>query len=216
MMKAPSRKSAVSFFCAAVVALCIFSFGAQAEETKGALSPPAQFVQKLGDTALMSLTGKNVSRSTREARVRKILNDNFDVQTIGRFAMGTYWREASEAQRSEYMNLFESMIVETYTTRFEDYSGQTLKVEGSTSSGAKDSIVTSQVIQKDGPPVNLEWRVRNNGGALRIVDVVVEGVSMSVTQRSDFASVIQSGGGKIDALLVSLRAHKKSHAADKI
>ena len=193
----------------------VLSAPASAAEAKSVSSPPAQFVQNLGNTALMSLTGKNINRKTREERVRGILRSNFDVQAIGKFAMGTYWKEASEAQRKEYMNLFEDMIVQTYTTRFEDYSGQKLKVDGSTASGSTDFIVTSQVIQKDGPPVHLEWRIRKKDAALRVVDVVVEGVSMSVTQRSDFAAVIQNGGGSIDALLTSMRdrrdaaAHKK-------
>lgn len=170
-----------------------------------ASTPAAVFVQKLGDTALMSLTSKKMNRSTRETRVRDILQKNFDIAAIGKFALGTHWREISDAQRAEYMKLFENMIVQTYTTRFEDYAGQTLKVSGATASGASDSLVDSQVIQKDGPPINLQWRVREKDGGMRVVDVVVEGVSMSVTQRSDFSAVIQNGGGKIDALLTSMR-----------
>ena len=199
-----------------LVALCfsfILAFSTLAQAAP-ASSPAAQFIQNLGNTALMSLTGKNVSRSAREQRVREILQNNFDVQTIGRFALGAYWRDASDQQRKEYMNLFEDMIVQTYTTRFEDYSGEKLKVDGSTPSG-KDIIVNSQVIQPDGPPVNLEWRVRPTNGALRVIDVVVEGVSMSVTQRSDFSAVIQHGGGKIEALLASLRDRKKTAAHQK-
>ncbi len=200
-------------FCAALLSF-VLPAPANATDAKSASSPPAQFVQNLGNTALMSLTGKNMNRKTREDRVRKILRDNFDVTAIGKFAMGTYWREASDEQKKEYMDLFEDMIVQTYTTRFEDYSGQKLKVEGSTASGSTDFIVSSQVIQKDGPPVHLEWRVRSKDG-LRVVDVVVEGVSMSVTQRSDFSSVIQNGGGKIEALLSTLRDRKDSAAHKK-
>src|SRR3972149_5080414 len=92
------------------------------------------------------------------------------------------------------------MIVQTYTSRLEDFSGQKLKVDGSIPAGDRDFIVVSQFVQQDGPPVNLEWRVRTkDGGLLRIVDVVVEGVSMSVTQRSDFSAVIQNGGGGVVA-----------------
>ncbi len=177
------------------------------------LSEPAQFVQKLGDTALMSLTSKSAPRAQREKRVRDILTRNFDLNAIGKFALGTYWREATPAQQSEYLRLFEDMVVQTYTTRFEDYSGQSLKVEGSTSVSEKDFVVDSKVIQEDGPPVALEWRVRMKDGGLKVVDVIVEGISMSVTQRSDFSAVIQRGGGGVDALLVSLRDRKKTAAA---
>lgn len=211
MIKILGRQPIVLAFCAALLSLALaFSGFAEAAGSKSSASPPSQFVKKLGETALMSLTGKNVSRATREQRVREILRNNFDVHTIGKFAMGTYWKDASESQRNEYMNLFEDMIVQTYTTRFEDYSGQKLEVDGSTASGPKDYIVSSQVLQQDGPPVNLEWRIRNKDGVLRVIDVVVEGVSMSVTQRSDFSAVIQRGGGSIDALLSSLRERKKA------
>jgi len=157
----------------------------------------------------MSLTVKGIPRGEREARVREILKANFDEEAIAKFALGTYWRDATDAQRSEYMKLFEDMIVQTYTTRFENYSGQVLKIGESVPGGDNDSIVSSQIQQKDGPPIDVQWRVRSENGSFRVVDVVVAGVSMSVTQRSDFASTIQNGGGKVDALLVSMRAHEQ-------
>jgi len=201
--------------CAILLSFAL-SVPAHADEAKSASSPPAKFVQGLGNTALMSLTGKNITRKTREDRVRKILRDNFDVAAIGKFALGHHWREASESQRKDYMNLFEDMIVQTYTTRFEDYSGQKLKVDSSTSVPPHgDFIVASQVVQKDGPPVKLEWRIRSEDSGMRVVDVTVEGVSMSQTQRADFDSVIQNGGGSIDALLASLRDRKDAAANKK-
>ncbi len=174
------------------------------------MASPTEFVQRLGDTALMSLTSKNLSRKTREERVRKILDDNFDITAIGRFAIGPYWRTATDAQRDDYMKLFEDLIVETYTNRFEAYSGQTLKVSGARASGRDDYIVESRVIQKDAAPIGLEWRVRKEDGHLRIVDVIVAGVSMSFTQRADFMSVIQNEGG-LNGLIASLqKRHEES------
>jgi len=192
--------------------LCLFIvsfFLMMPQAAKADTATPDQFIQQLGHTALMSLTEKNMPRNEREARVREILQNNFDIQAIGKFALGPYWNSASETQRKEYLDLFETMIVQTYTTKFENYSGQTLKVDGTVPGGENDSVVSSQVLQKDGPPIHLQWRVRNESGALRVVDVVVEGISMSVTQRSDFAATIQNGGGTVDALLASMRAHQK-------
>lgn len=210
------RRSFLSAFFALVMPFALALPVHAAASTASGKNAPAQLIKKLGDTALMSLTGENVNRKIREERVRKILQDNFDIQTIGRFALGTYWREVSEKQRKEYMSLFEDMIVQTYTARFEDYSGQVLKVDGSTPLGKEDSLVNSRVVQEGGPPVNLEWRVRNNNGVLKVIDVVVEGVSMSITQRSDFSAVIQRGGGDIEVLLSSLRERRKMAANKKI
>jgi phospholipid transport system substrate-binding protein len=192
-----------------IICFFIASFSLLMPSTAKAQTAPSQFIQQLGHTALMSLTEKNMPRSDREARVREILQNNFDVQAIGKFALGAYWNSASEAQRKEYMDLFETMIVQTYTTKFENYSGQELKVGNSVSGGDKDSIVSSQILQKDGPPINVQWRVRDEGGGPRVVDVVVDGISMSVTQRSDFAATIQNGGGTVEALLTAMRSHQK-------
>lgn len=173
------------------------------------------FVQKMGDQALTELTGEKLSDSDREKRVRKILNQNFDVKTIGQFVLGRHWRTATEKQRAEYLDLFEGMIVTTYAQRFEEYAGQQFKVTGSkpASSKSKDYVVQSTVLQKDGPPVKVEWRVRSFGNTPKVIDVLIENVSMSVTQRADFDAVINSGGGKVEALLDSLR--KRQNTAKK-
>ena len=171
--------------------------------------PVLQFVQELGNQALTSLTAKNLPYEERSKRVRALLLRYFDIQTIGRFVLGTYWSQATDSQRQEYFGLFENMIVRTYTHRFADYSGQAFTVKGLSQDqkGGQDSIVTSEIIQPDAPPVHVDWRVRSESGTLRIVDVLIENVSMSITQRADFASIIQNGGGKVEVLLAALKNH---------
>lgn len=127
------------------------------------------------------------------------------MNTIGRFALGTYWKSASPAQQVEYQKLFRDMIIKVYSKRFSDYKGQQFVVKSARQENEKDSIVTSFIVPGDGPEVKVDWRVRNKGGSYKIVDIVVEGVSMSQTQRADFASVIQRGGGDINVLLNELR-----------
>lgn len=176
-----------------------------------AFAQPAQandattFVQGLGQKALSSLTAPELDTAEREKRVRGLLRTYFDVNTIARFTLGTNWRNATEAEKSEYIKLFENMIVSTYAQRFSEYSGQEMKVGKTVKQSDRDTVVMSQILQKDGPTIAVDWRVRNTNGSMKIIDVIVEGVSMSVTQRSDFASVIQSGGGKVEVLLATLR-----------
>ena len=194
--KQPLRLTA--FFACVFAALLAFSQPAHAGDAE-------TFVEGLGKKALSSLTTPDLSQAEREKRVRGLLRSYFDINTIARFTLGTNWRNANEAQRAEYIKLFENMIVTTYAQRFSEYSGQEMKVGKATAASERDTVVSSQIIQKDGPPVAVDWRVRNTNGSMKIIDVIVEGVSMSVTQRSDFASVIQSGGGKVEALLDTLR-----------
>ena len=97
------------------------------------------------------------------------------------------------------------MVVKVYSDRFKEYKGQKFEVRGARPEGEKDVIVTSFILPEGGPEVQVDWRVRSKNGRFQVIDVIVEGVSMSVTQRSDFASVIQRGGGNVDVLLAHLQ-----------
>ncbi|EKE77353.1 MULTISPECIES: phospholipid-binding protein MlaC [Oceanibaculum] len=163
------------------------------------------FIQTLGDKAVSTIAATQQDEEARLRQFRSLLNDNFDVPGIGRFVLGRYWRVATPEQRDEYLKLFEESIIRTYARRFSDYSGETIAVEKARKDG-EDFILVDSVIQRPtGGPVAVTWRLLGQGKDFKIVDVVVEGVSMSVTQRSDFASVIQSGGGNIEALLKVMR-----------
>ncbi len=186
------------------IALMMPAASAMAQKNDAAAS---KFIQKMGDIALTQLTDKELSAGEREKRVRDLLRQNFDVDAIGKFALSKHWRTATDAQRKEYLKLFENMIVGTYAQRFGEYSGQQFKVGGTKPINDRDSVVSSQVIQKDGPPLNIEWRVRNANGQFKVLDVFIENVSMAITQRSDFDAVVQRSG--IDGLLKTLRDRSK-------
>ena len=166
----------------------------------------ADFVQGLGNKAIATLADPKVSKDQAKVVFRDLLNQNFDINTISRFVLGRYWNVATEAEKKEYSTLFEQMIVEVYAERFSQYGGEQFKVIGAQASGENDAIVTSQVLSPSGQPsVNVSWRVRSKDGSFKVIDVIVENVSMSVTQRSEFASLIESNGSKFEALLVALR-----------
>lgn len=164
------------------------------------------FIASMGDRGINFLGNPKMSQDAKTAEFKSLLNQSFDMNTIARFSIGTSWKDMSPAQQQEYLKLFNRMIVKVYSKRFSDYRGQKFDVRSARKEGDKDFIVTSFIVPSDGPQVQVDWRVRNKGGAYKVVDIIVEGVSMSMTQRSDFASVIQRGGGKVDVLLDHLRA----------
>lgn len=199
-----------------IAAAALLAFAGWATAPVSASADPrsesaARFVQDLGARAVEILITPDLQRQEIENRFRTLLNEGFDVPYIGRFVLGRNWNAATPEQRQEYLELFERLIVKVYADRFSEYSGQnldsgeTLKILGHRPEGERDAIVQSQIVRPDGPPVTVEWRVRQRDGQNKIIDVAVEGVSMSVTQRNEFASVIQRGGGSIEALLNALR-----------
>lgn len=196
--------------CHPAAASSHYTFPAQADRSPLLISVKAtqdgakQFIAKMSSDGIGFLGKEGLSQKQKEAEFKKLLQKSFDMNTIGRFALGTYWNGASAAQRAEYQKLFNDMIVRVYSARFNEYNGQTIEV-GSVREDGNDMVVTSHIVPKSGPKVRVDWRVRNRGQGYKIVDVIVEGVSMAMTQRSDFSSVIQRGGGNIQVLIDHLK-----------
>lgn len=163
------------------------------------------FIASMGDRGINFLGNESMSMDAKKAEFKSLLNESFDMNTIARFSLGTSWREATPAQQKEYLKLFNQMIIKVYSQRFSEYKGEKFEVRSARTESGKDTVVTSFIVPSNGPQVQVDWRVRSKNGSYKVVDIIVEGVSMSMTQRADFASVIQRGGGKVEALLEHLR-----------
>lgn len=163
------------------------------------------FIKDIADRGIGFLKNQELSVENREKEFRNMLEESFDMKTIGRFALGKYWRQATKDQKKEYLCLFENMIVNVYSRRFGEYNGEKFEVISSREQGTSDVIVASHIITGGSEPISIDWRVRKKDDHFVVIDIIVAGVSMALTQRSDFAAVIQRGGGKIDVLLEHLR-----------
>lgn len=176
------------------------------DEAINKLSKSEKFIDYMGQQAISFLSNDSLSQEQKRNKFKVLLRKNYDMKTIGRFALGKNWSLANDAQQKEYLKLFEKMIIDVYSKRFDDYKGQRFEVRSSRDIGKKDKLVNTVILSDSGPEVDVDWRVRDKNGKQQIVDVVIEGVSMSLTQRSDFSSVIQrGGGGSIEPLLEHLR-----------
>ena len=201
-------------FCLAVQAYALHSYPVTPQSSSSSITyisddkaseGAEKFITKLADQGIAVLANEDASEAKQKKEFRRLLNNNFDMNTIARFSLGRYWRTASKAQRSEYLKLFKAMIIDVYSQRFSDYQGQVIEVKGSRKEGERDVLVHSLLTQEAGPDVKVDWRVRKRDGRYKVIDVIVEGVSMALTQRSDFSSVVQRGGGDMEALLAHLR-----------
>jgi phospholipid transport system substrate-binding protein len=190
----------------------IFFVGAFAPDLPAAAAAdPAALISNLGARALEVL-GKGTTQSQRVARFRELLREDFDVPGIARFVLGRYWNTATEEQRSEFVRLFEEYIAFTYSTQLAAYAGENFKVTGSRPD-ADGAIVQSQILRPAGQaPIKVDWRLTARNGIYKISDVSVDGISMAVTQRSQFASVIQHDGGQMQGLIEMLREKTRASA----
>lgn len=171
------------------------------QQTEGAKN----FVDTLAKRGIGFLSNEALTPVERKREFRALLQDGFDMKTIARFSLGRYYRTATKAQKREYFKLFEDMVIDVYSKRFGDYDGQGFEVRNAIVKNKTDSIVSSYIVQENGQEIQVDWRVRYKESRYKVIDVIVEGVSMAVTQRSDFASVIQRGGGQLSVLLNHLK-----------
>jgi len=134
--------------------------------------------------------------------------------------LGRYWWLASPAQQQEFLALFENNIVQTFSGRLSQYveSGDAPRVTGS-KLDPEGVVVSSQINLANGGgpragghgatvlPIRVDWHLTEQNGSYKISDVVVDGISMAVTQRTEFTSAIDRQGGQVQSLLTTLRQH---------
>ena len=185
--------------------------------TSSAAPPPVNpadaiaFMNQLWSRAVELLINKT-DPAIRQARFRQLFHDDFDGVGIARFVLGRYWRSAGADEQQEFVKLFEDYVAFVYTARLANFGGQTFKTRGSRSDG--DGVIVSTDVISPGStsPLRIEWRLVNDNGRYKINDVIVEGISMAVTQRSEFASIIQRNGGQLGGLIAMMREKTASAA----
>ena len=161
------------------------------------------FIDDLGGRAIAVLADKSLSEQQRETDFRDLFLLAFDVSAIGQFVLGRYRRTATPEQIEEFNRLYTVDVVKTYSRRLSQYAGEQLQTLGSEVLEG-ETLVRSQIVSpKGGAPVQVGWRLTGTPGNYKIVDVVIENLSMRSAQREDFGSVISNGG--MDALLAGLK-----------
>lgn len=173
-----------------------------------------RFLEALGQRAVAELTDGTVDEAERERRFRAMFRESFDLGAISRFVLGKYWRRASQKQQDAFLDIFEDAVVQRFLPLFKDYSGESFTVGRLRRDENNPShvFVTTTITQANGEPVTVEWRLKEKVATrtYRILDVHAEGVSMAITLRQEYASVVRQSG--LDHLLDQLR--KKIQAGD--
>jgi phospholipid transport system substrate-binding protein len=173
---------------------------------------PEAFIRMVADRALAALDRGGASQEERVRDLEDLLGQASDLDLVGRLALGRYWRRATEAQRAEYLGLFRDYARDGLAQRLGQYAGGVrFRVTGSRPAGEGDTMVATEVARGGQAPAHVDWRVREDGGRYVVIDVVAEGVSMLVTNRSQFEAVVAERG--VAGLLAELRARVRHGTA---
>lgn len=142
-------------------------------------------------------------KAQKQAALEKLLSSSVDIPWVGRFVMGRYWREATPEQRTRYLREYNSFLLSNYAGRFAEYTGASYKITGARAEEGGKYAVNMELMTPDKQIVMVNYRLhKSKDGKLQIFDVIVEGVSLITTQRSEFASILGNQG--IDYLIGKL------------
>ncbi|MDP6572237.1 MAG: ABC transporter substrate-binding protein [Rhodospirillales bacterium] len=165
-------------------------------------NPAARYMDSLGQEVVSVLSDVTLSEERRMARFRELLTQNLDIPVIARFALGRYWNKSSVEQRKDYLRAFTGFVVKTYAMRLGGIEVDRMDILGTNPVGKKDVLVRCEVSRAEKKPVRANWRMREIAGTFRILDLSVEGISMAMTLRHEFASVLgRRGIGSLIELL---------------
>lgn len=164
------------------------------------------FLKALSRDASAKLARVDISEAEKEDNFRQLFRAAFDVPTISRFVLGKYWRSASDDQRRDFMAAFEELHMRRFLPLFAKYEEDAFKVEAVMVEEKKPNVfkVKSKIIQTEGEPISVVWRVRDSGESFKVLDIVAEGVSMAISLRHEYGSVAKARG--IDSLLEEMRS----------
>lgn len=163
-----------------------------------------KMIETVGVGVLAILRDPDLGNQQKFDRLVALLDGPIDLELIARLILGRHWRAASEAQQAEYLKLFRAFALDNLASKLQVYDGQDFEVVGSEAVNERDAVVQTLVTGGGRAPLKVDWRIREQGdGDLVAIDVIVEGISLIVTQRSEFSAVIERSG--MDGLLAELR-----------
>ncbi|MGI9493301.1 MAG: MlaC/ttg2D family ABC transporter substrate-binding protein [Geminicoccaceae bacterium] len=170
-----------------------------------AASPEAarDVIQTVGQQVL-DILKDGVSQEEKFDQLVILLDKWIDLDLVARLILARHWRTADEAQKQEYLKLFRAYALDSLASKLHIYNGQEFEVTSSQPAGKRDAVVKTLIYSPDRPPLHVDWRLREkDDGNLVAIDLIVESVSMIVTQRSEFGAVVERNG--MDGLLDELR-----------
>jgi phospholipid transport system substrate-binding protein len=175
---------------------------------RGRAAPSAEAAQGLieGVSAqvLAILSDQGLSDRQKFDDLVGLLSQPIDLDLVARLILGRHWRTANDAQREAYLGLFREYALANLASKLHLYQGQSFEVIDAMVVSEQDTVVTSRILNPGEAPLQVDWRLRaREDGSLVVIDLIVAGVSLIVTLRSEFAAVIERQG--FDGLLAELR-----------
>jgi phospholipid transport system substrate-binding protein len=166
------------------------------------------FVKSTSDRVISVITSSG-SSSSKEDKLDDIFIEVMDIDWIAKFVLGKYWNTLDDAKKTQYMKQYREYLIASYVPLFKDYNGQKMDIKDIKTIKQSQYLVVTDIEPSDPQSASyrVEYRVHFDNGNFRVRDIIAEGISMITTQRSDFASILNTSG--FDSLIQKLKDKSK-------
>ena len=155
-------------------------------------------------TNITAIVNGNSPLAQKQSALAQIVDRDVDVNDVARFCLGRFWRTATPEQQRDYTALFHSVLLRNITGKIGDYQGVTFTL-GRSQPREGGTAVSTTVTRPNNPPSKVDWLISTTSGSPKIVDVIAEGTSLRLTQRSDYASYLSRNNENVQALINAMR-----------
>ena len=163
------------------------------------------FVQSTVNRA-SKLLSDNISKEEKIEKLKIIAKDTVDIEGIGFYTLGSVRKDLSDAQKKEYAVKFEEYFLKSFSSRLAEYTNPEIDVFNKEVLNENYTIVNSTLkATSERPEIKIDWRIYTKNPKQPVIrDLIIEGLSLARTQKEEFASVLSSNNGDINALFKTL------------
>lgn len=191
----------VSFFVIAAVAPSI----AHSEPAPNEQQAREELVATMANMTLSVLQDQSKKMDDRQELLQRGFTNVVDTDWIAKFVLGNTWRNASEAQRARYTELYKTYITNVYVENYAQSSDRKItdiKILGIIEADEDSFTTRTKLLLSTGDNMKVDYRVHKKGAGYKIADVIIEGVSLLATHRAEFSAIAANKG--IDAVIAKL------------
>ena len=188
------------------VFLTSFLFFAHAAHAATTPNQAENFIKEVTKTGIEQIINSDVSQAEKDQRFEKLFNKYLDLDFIGRFVLGRYWKTSTPQQRKDFINAYRELNIKTWSKRFDEFKGKSFNFNGTSPSNSANQIfVNTTVNMGEGAPAKVVWRVKDTNGELKVVDIIIENVSLAITARNEYTAYIKKAPKGVDDLIADLK-----------
>lgn len=165
-------------------------------------------------TALVTKLAADFISALRSASSPERLSRDFatllgrygDMPVVASSVLGPPWRAASPAQKQAFVAAFQTYLARKYGAQFKDYQNAAVEVKRAQDAGDKGVLVSTAVVRPGREPIAVDWQVSERSGQPKVVNLIIEGVSMLTNERTEVRAMLEAAGGSLDKLIATMKA----------